>query len=122
MLERLTARGLALAASLGSALLLAGAFAFQAAGHAPCELCILQRWPHLAAVIVGAGSASFEMLRHLTERLPATSRNTIVHGDYRVDNTILAADDPAPWQTWVLYGICVAAFVTPPVLAVLVGV
>ena len=30
----------------------------------------------------------------LTERLPATSRNTIVHGDYRVDNTILAADDP----------------------------
>ncbi|UTT65761.1 M56 family metallopeptidase [Janibacter sp. CX7] len=35
---------------------------------------------------------------------------------------LLAADDPAPWQTWVLYGICVAAFVTPPVLAVMVGV
>ena len=54
MLERLTARGLALAASLGSALLLAGAFAFQAAGYAPCELCILQRWPHLAAAVAGA--------------------------------------------------------------------
>ena len=54
MLERLTARRLALVASLGSALLLAGAFAFQAAGYAPCELCILQRWPHLAAVIAAA--------------------------------------------------------------------
>ncbi len=30
----------------------------------------------------------------LTERVPATTENTIVHGDYRVDNTIIAADDP----------------------------
>ena len=34
---------------------------------------------------------------------------------------LLVADDPAPWQTLVLYGICVAAFVTPPVLAVTVA-
>lgn len=59
MLERLTARGLALVASLGSALLLAGAFAFQAAGHAPCELCILQRWPHLAAAVAGVAVLAF---------------------------------------------------------------
>lgn len=59
MLERLTARRLALVASLGSALLLAGAFAFQAAGYAPCELCILQRWPHLAAAVVGVAVLAF---------------------------------------------------------------
>lgn len=31
----------------------------------------------------------------LAERVPASARSTIVHGDYRVDNTIIAADDPA---------------------------
>lgn len=30
----------------------------------------------------------------LSESIPTDSANTIVHGDYRVDNTILAADDP----------------------------
>lgn len=40
-------------AAAGSAFLLAAAFAFQFAGYAPCELCILQRWPHVAAVVVG---------------------------------------------------------------------
>jgi disulfide bond formation protein DsbB len=41
-------------ASLGSAALLMGAFAFQAFGYAPCHLCLLQRWPHAAAVAIGA--------------------------------------------------------------------
>lgn len=36
-----------------SALLLIAALGFQAAGYAPCELCILQRWPHLAAALIG---------------------------------------------------------------------
>lgn len=40
-------------AALGSAALLAGAFAFQAFGYAPCHLCLLQRWPHAAAVLLG---------------------------------------------------------------------
>lgn len=39
-----------LLAGAGSAALLLAAFGFQAAGYAPCELCILQRWPHVAAV------------------------------------------------------------------------
>lgn len=47
-------RRLALAAAAGSALLLVAAFGFQAAGYRPCELCLLQRWPHAAAVAVGA--------------------------------------------------------------------
>lgn len=39
----------------GSALLLAGAFAFQyLGGMAPCQLCLYQRWPHAAAVLIGA--------------------------------------------------------------------
>lgn len=47
---------LALVATVGPALLLAAALAFQyMGGLAPCELCIWQRWPHLAAIALGAG-------------------------------------------------------------------
>jgi aminoglycoside phosphotransferase (APT) family kinase protein len=35
------------------------------------------------------------LARVLAERVPASSRASIVHGDLRVDNTILDADDPA---------------------------
>ena len=38
----------------GSLAMLAGAFAFQyIGGLAPCHLCLLQRWPHAAAVAIG---------------------------------------------------------------------
>lgn len=47
-------RFLALLAGAGSAALLAAALGFQAIGYAPCELCILQRWPHLVAALVAA--------------------------------------------------------------------
>ena len=40
-------------AGLGSAALLAGAFAFEyIGGLAPCQLCLWQRWPHAAAVAI----------------------------------------------------------------------
>ena len=51
----LTRRTLTLIATLGSAGMLAGAFAFQhIGGMAPCQLCLWQRWPHAAAVLIGA--------------------------------------------------------------------
>jgi disulfide bond formation protein DsbB len=37
----------------GSLALLAGAFVFQAMGYAPCTLCVWQRWPHGAAIVLG---------------------------------------------------------------------
>jgi len=41
-------------AMLGSVGLLLGAFAFQyIGGMYPCTLCIWQRWPHTAAVVIG---------------------------------------------------------------------
>lgn len=43
-------RQLSLLAGAGSAALLIAALGFQAAGYAPCELCIMQRWPHVAAI------------------------------------------------------------------------
>jgi disulfide bond formation protein DsbB len=44
----------------GSAALLAGALAFQhIGGLAPCALCLWQRWPHLAAVALGAIALGF---------------------------------------------------------------
>lgn len=40
-------------AGLGSAALLGGAFAFQfIGGMPPCQLCLWQRWPHAAAVLI----------------------------------------------------------------------
>ncbi|MEL6809288.1 MAG: disulfide bond formation protein B [Pseudomonadota bacterium] len=50
----LTRQHLILCAALGSALLLAGAFVFQALGYAPCKMCIWQRYPHAAAIVLGA--------------------------------------------------------------------
>lgn len=49
----MTRQRLILLAAGGSVALLAGAFAFQALGFAPCKLCLWQRWPHAAAILVG---------------------------------------------------------------------
>lgn len=41
-------------AAAGSAAVLLGAFGFQhLGGMAPCKLCLWQRWPHAAAVLIG---------------------------------------------------------------------
>jgi disulfide bond formation protein DsbB len=37
----------------GSAALLAGAYIFQLLGYPPCAMCLWQRWPHVAAIIIG---------------------------------------------------------------------
>ncbi len=50
----MTARNMMLLAAFGSFALLAGAFGFQALGYAPCKLCLWQRWPHAAAIGIGA--------------------------------------------------------------------
>ena len=50
----MTRKNLVVIAMLGSALLLLGAFAFQhIGGLAPCKMCIWQRWPHGAAIVIG---------------------------------------------------------------------
>jgi len=44
-----------LLAAGGSLAILLGAFAFQyLGGLAPCQLCLWQRWPHAAAILIGA--------------------------------------------------------------------
>ncbi len=51
-------------ATLGSLSLLLGAFAFQhLGGLPPCKMCIWQRWPHLAAIIIGALAIGFDKPR-----------------------------------------------------------
>jgi len=50
----LTRNTLILLATLGSAALLLGAFGFQhIGGLLPCKMCLWQRWPHAAAVVIG---------------------------------------------------------------------
>lgn len=56
----MNSRHLVIAAATGSALLLIAALGFQyLGGLAPCQLCIWQRWPHAAAVAIGAGILIF---------------------------------------------------------------
>ncbi|MGV6813265.1 MAG: disulfide bond formation protein B [Brevirhabdus sp.] len=51
----MTRNKLVLLAAGGSAALLLGAFAFQyLGGMPPCKLCLWQRWPHGAAIVIGA--------------------------------------------------------------------
>lgn len=51
----MTHRPLVLLATLGSAALLLGAFGFQhIGGLLPCKMCLWQRWPHAAAILIGA--------------------------------------------------------------------
>jgi len=50
----MTRTQLILLAAAGSAAMLMGAWTFQAFGFAPCKMCIWQRWPHGAAVVIGA--------------------------------------------------------------------
>jgi disulfide bond formation protein DsbB len=50
---------LILLAAFGSAALLGGAFVFQMLGYAPCKLCLWQRWPHVAAVLIGGLALAF---------------------------------------------------------------
>jgi disulfide bond formation protein DsbB len=53
--RRAEGRLLALIAGAGSAALLAGAFAFEfIGGMPPCQLCLWQRWPHAAAILIAA--------------------------------------------------------------------
>lgn len=50
----LTRPTLILIATFGSAAILGGALAFQyIGGLAPCQLCLYQRWPHAAAILIG---------------------------------------------------------------------
>ena len=53
----MTRRWLIVAAGLGSFVLLLAAWGFQAAGYAPCKMCVWQRWPHVAAVAIAAVGA-----------------------------------------------------------------
>ena len=52
----MTRTGLILTATVGSAALLGGAFIFQLLGYSPCQMCLWQRWPHAAAVLIGAAA------------------------------------------------------------------
>lgn len=50
----LTRTTLVLLATLGAAALLLGAYGFEyIGGFAPCELCLLQRWPPAIAIVIG---------------------------------------------------------------------
>jgi disulfide bond formation protein DsbB len=55
----MTRTSLTLLATAGSILLLGGAFLFQALGWQPCAMCLWQRWPHAAAILIGALALAF---------------------------------------------------------------
>ncbi|WP_235962563.1 disulfide bond formation protein B [Jannaschia marina] len=52
-MKRILSRPLIALATAGHIGLLGGAFLFQLAGYAPCAMCLWQRWPHGAAIVLG---------------------------------------------------------------------
>lgn len=52
----MTRKSLVLLAACGSFALLAAAFLFQSLGWAPCKMCLWQRWPHAAAIVIGVAA------------------------------------------------------------------
>ncbi len=56
----MTRNGLVLLGVLGSAGLLGGAFLFQYLGYPPCRMCLWQRWPHVAAIVIGVGALAVQ--------------------------------------------------------------
>ncbi len=49
-----TQKTMTLLLTLASAAMLIGAWTFQYFGYAPCKMCYWQRYPHMAAVAIGA--------------------------------------------------------------------
>ena len=72
----MTRRLLILAAAGGSATLLAGAFVFQALGYAPCTMCLWQRWPHAAAIVIGVLALAIVPAQRLLAALGALAALT----------------------------------------------
>lgn len=70
----MTRKNLVVIAMLGSALLLLGAFAFQhIGGLAPCKMCIWQRWPHGAAIVIGLAALALPVVLLLLAGALATA-------------------------------------------------
>jgi disulfide bond formation protein DsbB len=61
--RRLDALGAAIAILLVAAATIAGAFVFQAAGYAPCELCLKERIPYYAGMALAVLAALFAARR-----------------------------------------------------------
>jgi disulfide bond formation protein DsbB len=55
-----TRNQLVLLGVLGSAGLLGGAFLFQFFGYPPCAMCLWQRWPHAAAIVIGLAALAVQ--------------------------------------------------------------
>lgn len=53
ILHDMSQKQMVMVAAGGSLFLLAGAYLFQALGYAPCQMCLWQRWPHGAAIVLG---------------------------------------------------------------------
>lgn len=97
MLDRipLSPRALVALAAGGSAAMLIGALIFQSLGFAPCELCILQRWPHLAAVIVGVAVLALRLPMAVALAGAAAALTTSALGAYHslVERHLIAGPD-----------------------------
>ena len=131
-------RHLVLLAGLGSAAILAGAFGFQyLGGLAPCQLCLWQRWPHAAAIVImvlalalpwriwpllgllaalttaGIGMFHVGVEYHWWEGLASCSGNSIAGlnvNDLLTPNVAIAAPIRCDAVAWSLFGISMAGW------------
>ena len=69
-------------ATAGHAGLLGGAFLFQLIGYAPCAMCLWQRWPHAAAIVLGVLALSGFAPRVLAALAAAAAATTAAIGAF----------------------------------------
>jgi aminoglycoside phosphotransferase (APT) family kinase protein len=53
----------------------------------------VRRWTENAARVIGSYRGAPELVELLRARMPQTAVHSIVHGDYRLDNVLVSADD-----------------------------
>jgi len=96
-----------------SALLLGGAFLFQyAGGLAPCEMCIWQRWPHGAAILLGLGGALLAVQGAVPEKV-ARSLAWLAIAALIVTGAIGVFHAGVEWKLWAGPAHCTGTGIDP---------
>ena len=93
-------QAIAMGLGIAAILLLLGALGFQYLGHLPpCELCLWQRWPHVAAAVVGLGGPL--LIRFgLAERATAWSIAALAALLVAVSGAVGAYHAGIEWHWW----------------------
>ncbi len=92
---------IALALGLLALALLLGALGFEyLGGLAPCEMCMWQRWPHIAAAVIGIGGGGLAVLGKLDDDRLSVSVAILVMMLVALSGAIGVYHAGVEWKWW----------------------